>query len=180
MAQTRTIASAPPGRGGKASAAPAKKAVAKATKKAPAKSAPKPASKAVSVAPARSITPDHREAITRGRAENRAVSEYLEAIEGVRVKRGRPRSPESIRSKLEKLGNALVTARGVERLTSLQEVADLQRELSELEAGQQLKDLEAAFITYAKSYGERKGISYTTWRQFGVPADVLASAGIAR
>jgi hypothetical protein len=38
--------------------------------------------------------------------------------------------------------------------------------------------LAANFVAYAKSYSDRKGISYTAWRQFGVPADVLRKAGI--
>ncbi len=32
----------------------------------------------------------------------------------------------------------------------------------------------------AKSYGERKGISYEAWRQLGVPAEVLKRAGITK
>jgi len=32
----------------------------------------------------------------------------------------------------------------------------------------------------AKSYGDRKGISYGTWRTAGVSAAVLQKAGIAR
>ena len=32
----------------------------------------------------------------------------------------------------------------------------------------------------ARSYGERKGISYATWRTAGVTAAVLQKAGVAR
>ena len=32
----------------------------------------------------------------------------------------------------------------------------------------------------ARAYGERKGITYGTWRDFGVAADVLKKAGIQR
>ena len=38
--------------------------------------------------------------------------------------------------------------------------------------------LERAFVRMARTYGEEHGISYEAWVQFGVPASVLAAAGI--
>jgi hypothetical protein len=43
-----------------------------------------------------------------------------------------------------------------------------------------LKALEEGFIEAAKSYGERKGITYAAWRAAGVDANVLRKAGIPR
>ena len=43
-----------------------------------------------------------------------------------------------------------------------------------------LSALEGDFIKVAKTYGERKGISYASWREVGVPAAVLARADISR
>ena len=43
-----------------------------------------------------------------------------------------------------------------------------------------IASLEKAFTKVAKSYGERKGISYSAWRQVGVSAPVLQQAKIAR
>ncbi len=40
--------------------------------------------------------------------------------------------------------------------------------------------LEKQFIKVAKGYGERKGITYGTWRAAGVSAAVLHSADISR
>ena len=40
--------------------------------------------------------------------------------------------------------------------------------------------LEDAFVKVARSYSERQGISYTTWREIGVDAAVLSKAGITR
>ena len=40
--------------------------------------------------------------------------------------------------------------------------------------------LEAEFISLAKAYGERKGISYAAWREVDVPAAVLKRAGVGR
>jgi hypothetical protein len=35
-------------------------------------------------------------------------------------------------------------------------------------------------VKSAKGYSDRKGITYGTWREFGVPAEVLRKAGIGR
>ena len=43
-----------------------------------------------------------------------------------------------------------------------------------------LNDLRAQFIWVAKSYSNRKGISYTAWRDIGVPASILKEANIER
>ena len=40
--------------------------------------------------------------------------------------------------------------------------------------------LETAFVDVAKSYSERQGIGYQSWREVGVPAAVLSRAGITR
>ena len=40
--------------------------------------------------------------------------------------------------------------------------------------------LEEAFVGVAKSYSHSKSISYASWRDVGVPASVLKSAGIGR
>jgi hypothetical protein len=43
-----------------------------------------------------------------------------------------------------------------------------------------LDRLELDFVLHAKAYAHEHGIEYATWREFGVPAGVLARAGIAR
>ena len=49
-----------------------------------------------------------------------------------------------------------------------------------MKAKADLTELEEGFISSAKSYGQRKGISHGAWRSLGVPADVLRKAGISR
>ena len=39
---------------------------------------------------------------------------------------------------------------------------------------------EKGFAGAAKAYGERKGITFAAWREFGVPTAVLKQAGITR
>jgi hypothetical protein len=60
----------------------------------------------------------------------------------------------------------------------IQTKLDIERSLSEVENAQDMDSLEAGFVENAASYSERKGVTYTAWREFGVPAKVLRSAGI--
>ena len=55
------------------------------------------------------------------------------------------------------------------------------RELAGMSVGgPDLTALEKDFVKSAKSYSQRKGITYGAWREFGVPAEVLRKAGISR
>src|SRR5215212_7548473 len=40
--------------------------------------------------------------------------------------------------------------------------------------------IEKAFVGAAKGYSDRKRISYTAWRELGVPPEVLKKAGVSR
>lgn len=107
-----------------------------------------------------------------------AVRRYLEALDRNKPKRGRRRTPGSIRKRLDAIAAAVDTASALQRLALVQERIDLERELRSLEASADVGSLEAAFVSVAKDYGEAKGISYTAWRELGVPAEVLRTAGI--
>jgi uncharacterized protein YicC (UPF0701 family) len=126
------------------------------------------------------ITDQHKAAMAAGRAEGRAVKNYLEALEQHRPKRGRKRTAESINARLDKIDEELVTSDPVARLSLVQERLDLKEELKRMDTAVDLSEVEAEFIAAAKPYGERKGISYQAWREIGVPAAVLKSAGIGR
>jgi hypothetical protein len=56
----------------------------------------------------------------------------------------------------------------------------LESELLQLEGVIDISPLEKAFIKVAKSYADRKGISYSAWRTIGVSPAVLQKAGIPR
>ena len=104
------------------------------------------------------MTTAHKEAMAAGRAEGRVVKAYLDAL------------------------NAEVADAGsLQRLQLLQERRDLEAELDAKSGpGADLAALEAGFVKVARAYGQRKGIAYATWREMGVPADVLGRAGITR
>ncbi len=134
----------------------------------------------MSSAKKQTMTSDHKEALALGRAEGRSVRTYLEALEANKPKRGRKRTPASIRTRLDKLEAELESADALRRLQLTQERIDLNEELEALESSVAVKDLEEEFIKVAKGYADRKGISYSAFREFGVPASVLKRSGISR
>jgi hypothetical protein len=127
------------------------------------------------------MTTAHKEAMAAGRAEGRVVKTYLDALQDQRPRRGRPRTTDSIRARLAAIETELAEATSLGRLQLLQERRDLESELeSKAGAVADLPTLEAEFAKVAKTYGQRKGIAYATWREMGVSADVLGRAGITR
>jgi hypothetical protein len=128
----------------------------------------------------RSMSADHKAALAEGRNQGRAVRRYLEALEAHKPKRGRKRTPDSIKKRLTKIEAEIADADPLKRIGLIQERMNLESELDTLEAGADLTDLEAEFVAAAKDYSERKGISYAAWREAGVPAATLSAAGIGR
>jgi hypothetical protein len=129
----------------------------------------------------RSMSAAHKAALAAGRAEGRAVAKYLSALEANRPKRGRKRTAESVKRQLAETKASLDGAMGARRLELIQRRRDLEAELAAMQSpGVDLSALEKEFTKVAKGYAARKGISYSAFREFGVPAEVLKKAGIAR
>lgn len=128
----------------------------------------------------RAMSSEHKAALAKGRDEGRAVRRYLEAIESSRPRRGRRRTPASIQRKLNTINNQLSSADPFTRLHLLQEKKDLQAELGRAGDASDISALEKQFVKVARTYGDRKGITYGTWRSAGVSAQTLQRAGIAR
>jgi hypothetical protein len=126
------------------------------------------------------MTDEHKAALAEGRSQGRAVRRYLEALEMHRPKRGRKRTPESITKRLERIETELSSAEPLQKLHLIQERLDLQRELEGMQGGVDLQGLEDEFVSAARPYSERKGISYSAWRELGVPPAVLKRAGLGR
>jgi hypothetical protein len=122
----------------------------------------------------------HKAALAQGRAQGRAVRNYLEALEAHKPKRGRKRTPDSIKKRLAKIDAEYAEGDQLKRLQLAQERLDLQKELDASSQAVDLSALEREFRDAAKPYGERKGITYAAWRQVGVPDTVLKAAGINR
>jgi hypothetical protein len=127
------------------------------------------------------MTAAHKDAMAAGRAEGRVVKAYLDALQANRPRRGRRRTAESIRKRLSAITAELDEATSLQRLQLFQERRDLEAELeAKSGAAPDLPSLEAEFVTVARAYAERKGIAYATWREMGVPAEVLTRSGITR
>lgn len=126
------------------------------------------------------MSAEHKAAMGQGRAEGRAVRDYLEALRSNKPKRGRKRTPDSIKKRLADIEDQLVDASAIAELQLVQERHDLNAELAAMGSGVDISELEDAFVQVAKGYAERKGISYRSWREVGVPAATLQRAGISR
>lgn len=139
-----------------------------------------PAKKAAPVKARKTMSKSHKDALAQGREQGRYVRRYLEAIEAHKPKRGRKRTPESIQKRLAAIERLLPDADPLSRVHLIQERMDLEKELAQTTAKVDLTRLEQDFVTVARSYGERKGLSYAAWRAAGVDPAVLRKAGITR
>jgi len=126
------------------------------------------------------LTSEHKEALALGREQSRVVKRYLEALEERRPRRGRRRTAESVRKQLAAIEERLSEADPLTRLRLLQDRIDLQKEVESTAGDVDITALEEEFVKVARSYSERKGISYAAWREIGVDAPVLKRAGIRR
>jgi hypothetical protein len=122
----------------------------------------------------------HKVALAKGREQGRIVRNYLEALESTKPRRGRKRTPESISKRLNTIDDRLEDADALSRLHLVQEKHDLEAELSNNGDSVDLGALQKEFIKVARTYGDRKGITYSAWRSVGVTAPVLQQAKIAR
>ena len=125
------------------------------------------------------MSAQHKAALAQGRKESRAIKAYLEALESKRP--GRPITAESLQAKIETLDQKIEAEKDpLARLELRQQRLDAEDALKDVARQADFADLEAEFVNYAGSYSERKGISYTAWRDSGVPAAVLREAGVPR
>lgn len=123
---------------------------------------------------------EHKAALATGRIEGKIVRDYLEALRTNKPKRGRKRTVESISVRLAAIDGELATASALDELRLLQERRDLTTELETKDQGVDMSALESGFVKIAKTYSQRQGIAYATWRDVGVEASVLKAADVSR
>jgi len=126
------------------------------------------------------MSDEHKAALAAGRSMGRSVKVYLEALDANRPKRGRKRTPDSIKKRLDTIDAQLVAADPVKRLLLVQERIDLLQEIEAMTGAVDLTAVESDFVAVARDYSMSKGISYAAWREIGVSAVVLKRAGISR
>jgi hypothetical protein len=124
------------------------------------------------------MSAEHKEALAKGRMEARAIKAYLKALDS--RKPGRPVTKDSLETRLSRIDAKLAAEDDpLKRVELTQSRLDIKDALDNLEESSNIDQLANEFTTHAKSYSERKGITYTAWRQVGVPAQILRKAGIA-
>ncbi|MCB1270548.1 MAG: hypothetical protein M9942_12800 [Microthrixaceae bacterium] len=128
----------------------------------------------------RQVTEAQKKAMARGRANSRVVREYLEVLDRNKPKRGRRRTPASIRKRLAVIDSEFDGASQLAKLEMTQERMDLNAELEAMETSDDLDAVQKSFVGIAAEYSESKGISWAAWREMGVPAAVLREAGVPR
>jgi uncharacterized protein YicC (UPF0701 family) len=127
------------------------------------------------------LSEEHKAALAAGRTQGRAVKAYLEALIEHRPRRGRKRTAETVKRRLDAIERELLgDVEPLTRLHLVQERMDLTEELTRFQTSIDTGRLEQEFISVAADYSARKGISYSAWREAGVPAEVLRRAGISR
>jgi hypothetical protein len=126
------------------------------------------------------MTDEHKKALAKGRAQARAVKEYLAARE-TDSKRGPKMTPQKLRDRIATTKKAIAAEDDpARRVELIQQRIDDEERLETLQDQPDMDVLEKGFVDAAAEYSERKGISYTAWRELGVPAAVLRKAGVPR
>ncbi|MGH9304548.1 MAG: hypothetical protein ACRDZ5_09075 [Acidimicrobiales bacterium] len=127
-----------------------------------------------------SLSSSHKDALATGRRQGNVVRRYLVALERNKPRRGRQVSTDTLQKRLSEVESRIATANALQKVHLIQERRNLEQRLasSSRKATDDMPALEKEFVEIASEYGERKGVSYATWRESGVPADVLQKAGI--
>jgi hypothetical protein len=109
-------------------------------------------------------------------AERAAVAAYLTALRA-------PKLPARSRATLEKR-RAQIEQWIAEEPSPIREVEliqqrlDIEAQLARIDQAARLPELEEAFVNVAASWARRSGITAAALREVGVPARVLAKAGL--
>ena len=120
----------------------------------------------------------HKDALAKGREASRHVRAYLEALERHRPRRGRQRTPESIKRQLDAIEAGLARAGAMQKLELIAKRMQLEAELQAKKTKVDLAALRRNFIKHVPHYARSKGIPAQAFRQAGVPAADLRAAGL--
>ena len=126
------------------------------------------------------MTEEHKAALAKGREQGRVVREYLAALNEEK-KPGRKLDPETLQQRIDETQQQVdVETDPAKRVELIQKRLDYEEKLANTGEQVDLEALQKDFVKEAKEYSERKGITYSAWREAGVPAAVLKEAGIPR
>ena len=126
------------------------------------------------------MTAEHKAALAKGREQGRAVREYLAALNEEK-RPGRKLDAVTLNERITQTQAQIDTEPDpAKRVDLIQKRLDYEEKLANLGEAVDLEALEKGFVKAAKEYSERKGITYSAWREAGVPAAVLKEAGVPR
>lgn len=123
------------------------------------------------------MSKEHKDALARGRLEARAIKAYLTALASQTS--GRTPTKDTLERRLTAVDAKIAASSDpLKTVEMIQNRLDVLDALKKLANSENFDELEAGFIVYAGPYSQRKEISYTAWREAGVPATTLRAAGI--
>lgn len=130
------------------------------------------------------LSEETKNKMVEGRKRTRVIDAYLADLQNNRPSVGRPFDPERAQKRLADIEGFLAdsSTSGIQRLKMTQEQINLKQRLKRAETVQPSNGTgsEDEFVNVAAFFSEANSISYTAWRQVGVPAAVLKRAGIKR
>ncbi len=124
------------------------------------------------------MTQAHKDKLAEGRRQGRMIGAYLAALEANKPRRGR--KVDASPKRIAQLDREIEGAFGLRKLELVQQKLELEQVAGNSSGGHDIEALRNDFVTVAKEYSTRKGISYAAWRLIGVPADALREADIER
>lgn len=130
--------------------------------------------------PKKPMSDEHKAALAEGRRQGRAVRDYLAVIDLDR-RRGPRLTVEQVHDKINEVQQQIgAEEEPIKRLDLIQKRLDYEDRLAESGDTVDFGELERQFIEVAAGYSQRKGITWTAWREIGVPAATLKAAGVPR
>ena len=125
------------------------------------------------------MSDEHKEALAAGRRQARAIKAYLDALAERRP--GRPVTHATLTERIIALTAKIESETDPLKAVDLrQQRFDAEKQLDSLGEVVDFSILEAGFVEYARAYSDRKGITYSVWREMDVPAETLRKAQIPR
>ena len=123
------------------------------------------------------MSQEHKDALAVGRNQARAIKVYLRALEMTNP--GRRVTKETLEQRLTRINERIKASDNpLKSVDLIQTRLDIEQAIRNLDDMEHFDQLEAEFCAYARSYSERKGITYTAWREVGVPAAILRAAEV--
>jgi hypothetical protein len=110
------------------------------------------------------------------RAETNAVAAYLTALRAPKVP---ARSRANLKKRRAQIEQWITEEPSpIREVELIQQRLDVDAQLAQIDQAARLPELEDAFVKVAASWAKRSGITAAALREVGVPARVLARAGL--